>query len=704
MSNLVLNAGWLGDWFYGIWINLMLLIDNVIYVFINWMYRIFMLVAKVDIFGGGAEIEAITRRIYVIVGIAMLFIFAYNLILLIINPEGKQLGNMAKVVQRAIISIILVTLLPLLFSYLTTIQNHVLESNVIGQIILGTSSDADIQTTNKKAGVKAALDIFSAFYHPKGQTYNTCKSNSGAHELCDEYVSAFDTAYQNDDISTFIWDDDLKDGAKEDKMEYNWIISTAAGVFALWMFVSFALDIGVRVGKMAFYELISPIPVMMRILPNDKMFDKWFKGITSTFISLFVRLAVIYFCMYAITLVPEILTNMWASNGDNLVLLALANVVVILGILKFAQEAPKLISDLFGGSGDLKFGITSKVKDNKLAMGAMGAIGAGFGGMTGNAWNSWKTMGKGKGFKHNAGALFGGVTSGIGGLAGGVRRGATSGYKATTFEGLGDGITQSKQDTYTARDRRDENQAKNRAAGTIKGKEVPVISGALGGIKRHTGDAWKTSVKWMAGEDEGASPRAQAYDRSKAANAPLRSDTYTAGKGYTSKEQLQEWINALRQGGHIQFGDSWYGGSKDVKKIQSAIESLTSAVKSQNREVQIKNYKDKSYVFEGHLAQLRKEINRDRGLYSESVENLLASKLEAAAKKATPEVKTILDNLVVGGKVQMDNIDKMLNMNKSQIESSTDAQRMAIAIFSDEFNTVMGQASTRNAIDKKDKK
>ena len=162
MNNLILSAGiWttVGDWIKNLLISLGLLIDNVIYLFINWMYRIFMMISKIDIFKDGTQIEAIATRLYVIVGIAMLFIFAYNLTLLIINPEGKQLGDMGKVVKNAIISIILVTLLPLIFTFLTTLQNHILETNVIGHIILGTSSESEMEQTNKSAGIDTALTI-----------------------------------------------------------------------------------------------------------------------------------------------------------------------------------------------------------------------------------------------------------------------------------------------------------------------------------------------------------------------------------------------------------------------------------------------------------------------------------------------------------------------------------------------------------------
>lgn len=410
MSNFVFFSG-ISDWFYEIWIGLWLLIDQVVYSFINWVYRVFILVAKVDIFGGGEQIKAIASRIYIIVGIAMLFIFAYNLILLVINPEGKQLGDMGKIVKNAIISIVMVTLLPTIFSYLTTVQVHIIDSNVIAQIILGTSNDSDIQTTNKRAGVEAAMTIFSAFYHPEGQSVSTCKiiaedETYKAHndyDICETYYNAYKSGIENEAISSFVLNSELKDATIDEKMEYNWILSTVAGIVALWMFISFALDVGVRVGKIAFYELISPIPVMMRILPNDKMYDKWLKGFISAYISLFIRLIIIYFCMYAITLVPDIVSNLWASYpGESPMLLLLAQVVIILGILLFAKDAPKLISDLFGGSGDLKFGIKDKYKSaaapvGRLAdMGRSGVYSKLYGGENGTGGSFWAGAWRGR--------------------------------------------------------------------------------------------------------------------------------------------------------------------------------------------------------------------------------------------------------------------------------------------------------------------
>ena len=61
----------------------------------------------------------------------------------------------------------------------------------------------------------------------------------------------------------------------------------------------------------------------------------------------------------------------------------LAKVVLILGILKFAQDAPALIKDFFGNSGNFSLKSPKKqLEENKLAMGAIGAARGTIGGAT----------------------------------------------------------------------------------------------------------------------------------------------------------------------------------------------------------------------------------------------------------------------------------------------------------------------------------
>ena len=91
---------WLWEAINGLW----LMLCQWIYIGINWFYQVFEKIASVNLFSTEVFKE-ITSRIYVVMGIAMLFIFAYNLVLMIINPEDKKgSGAMGKVVKETMIS------------------------------------------------------------------------------------------------------------------------------------------------------------------------------------------------------------------------------------------------------------------------------------------------------------------------------------------------------------------------------------------------------------------------------------------------------------------------------------------------------------------------------------------------------------------------------------------------------------------------
>ena len=141
------------DWIYNILNTIWLLICEGIYIFIGLLYQVFQKVASVNLFS--QEIfEEFTGRMYLVIGIAMLFIFAYNIILAIVNPDGKDKGttNLAKSVKQTVISLVLVVLLPTIFNWLYVFQTHVLESNIIGTIILGGVGSTSGNSSNCAQG------------------------------------------------------------------------------------------------------------------------------------------------------------------------------------------------------------------------------------------------------------------------------------------------------------------------------------------------------------------------------------------------------------------------------------------------------------------------------------------------------------------------------------------------------------------------
>ncbi len=389
------------NYFEKVWISLWLLIDQIVYGIMSLVYQVFYMITEVNLFNNSGAIGEITERIYVVFGVVMLFVFAYNILLLIANPDklsGKDNG-MTRLIRDTVISIVLVALLPTIFDAMYAVQHRVLETNIIGNIILGgtsvggQTSDSPRQQV-KDAGAKVATTIFSTFYHPiKNEggeeidyTPADCRNDSSVHSLCETYISAIDNANNSGRPTVLIRNKTLNDNIPKDNMKYMYIVSTLCGALAVYLFVSFALDVGLRAVKLAVLQVVAPVPIMLRITkPTGGIFSKWFKEIKETYISLFVRLAIIYFAMFTIDLVISYYDagSLFEEYGVGMVSI-LAELVLILSILAFAKDAPKLLKNLTGGAGGVEWNIKKKLNSDtyeygRRAMGAAGTVGRNLG-------------------------------------------------------------------------------------------------------------------------------------------------------------------------------------------------------------------------------------------------------------------------------------------------------------------------------------
>lgn len=523
--NLFMVGGFLkfvSDAWMGIWI----VINQMLYSIIELLYRVFVAVANVNLFDKDI-FDSFTNRMYIVIAMAMVFIFAYNLILMIINPEDKKgTGQATKLVKETIISLVLVILLPTIFSYMAIFQKDVIDSQIITKIILGNGSETedtlqcdfskyssldkwydnavdnlndackDYNKLNKsKQGAYLMTPTFlNAFFYPTRFSLNTCatfieecdgeelencSSNTISDKtynkkVCGMFFYGFKMSQYTGSLDYLIGNDELTDIVNEDDNEvlnFNYIFAVVGGIIALIMFASYTIMIGVRVAKLGFLQLIAPIPVMMRIIPKQKeaIFDKWFKELKNTYLDVFMRLIIINFALYAISLVPDVIDNLGGGGEDSLPVVLLAKAVVILGILQFGKEAPGLFKEFFGGSGN--FGIkkgfdTWKSTGSKVAGMGAAAIGAGVVGATRNVVNG---KGVGKAF------------SGIGGFASGLVRGAKNGYK--------NGLSNTKTTVSNVANDVQAQATKHRATrlnGAINGKPIPIVSGVVGAAK----NAW----------------------------------------------------------------------------------------------------------------------------------------------------------------------------------------------------------------------
>ena len=318
------------------------LLDRVVYSILAVTYRIWVGITKLDLFGGseaGEQIyDAFTGRIYTIISIVMIFIFAYRLILYILDPDGKYTSKLKEnggtLIKRTILSVVLVIVAPIIFKYMSAFQYHVVANNTIPNIVLGTEGGNRYLDNGKQL----AMITLMSFYHPNGTTYNTFVHNVVAGEdgnivsVCNEIIVPADQlgdgckdGTANPNICSS-WRDSMYEWCSDesaitpvkiinnkevrkviddaDGTEYMWIVCTAGGCLVIYFLVAYCISIGTRAVRLGFLEIIAPIPIMLRMFDPDKNFAPWMKEMKKTYLELFIRIAVISFVIYMCTLVP----------------------------------------------------------------------------------------------------------------------------------------------------------------------------------------------------------------------------------------------------------------------------------------------------------------------------------------------------------------------------------------------------------------
>lgn len=316
---------------------------------------------------------------------------------------------------------------------------------------------------NKTVGDQIATLTFNAFYFPAhgdcseeikntkemnidvtneseieiAEITETCSTSFSGETVASSYVKGM--AFN--DISTVLFENDVIndqvtiDGNKKFSMKYMVLISTIAGIVLLLIFINFCIEVAVRTIKLGFLELMAPIPIISYIDPKSAesgLFSKWLKMCVTTYLSLFIRLAAIYFAIFAI---GEI-----TSGGINLTSSPLVTVFLILGALIFANQLPKMIEELvpsLKGSGTFSLNPMKTIGQSALATAAVAAPAAALGSMAANTYSAYRNAERGvDGRITHPGATFKkAIASGAGGaLAGGVgglRAGMASGGKGT---------------------------------------------------------------------------------------------------------------------------------------------------------------------------------------------------------------------------------------------------------------------------------
>ena len=428
--------------------TLMFFLDNIIYGLIPQIYRLFVYLSQINLFSDdpSSPIQRLVSHIYVLLGIFMLFKVSFSLIQYIVDPNAFRDSSkgMGKLITNVLMALVLLVTVPSIFSFAMRLQTEIIQSNAIGQLIMGSTAgvvdiNGDGSATISDEGVQQmATDLqfmlYGAFYSLNTNVITECNGTSGVFgsvdmastpgclsalqsKLPDDATSNGVTLYSffkhtpsnsTDDNGNPVEENCNADGVCDDRnfshfdkllwwkedgeyvINYLPFISAAAGVYVVFLLISFCVDIAVRAIKLCFLQMVAPIAIVSYIDPKETISNgklhNWIKECGTTYLSLFLRLATIFLVMFVISMISSTLL----SNGQSEQYISglpqdtsyniWIYLFLVIGAFMFAKQVPKIIESIFGikGSGELNL---NPFKNTGLAAITGGVVGAGVGGI-----------------------------------------------------------------------------------------------------------------------------------------------------------------------------------------------------------------------------------------------------------------------------------------------------------------------------------
>lgn len=372
-----------GDVFNIIWSVL----NAIIYGLIIIIFRLFTNLSQLDILSAD-QTNGIYQRVTMVITIVMVFYITFEFVKYVVQPDtisDKEKG-VGKIGMRIVIAILLIAFIPTIFNLGMRLQNKILSTNVISKVILGQDS-----FDFKDAGSNFAGDVFSAFYRVD---YSKC----GSLEECQKAQNKVDEV-----IKLFKEDNGIRALGKgagsaiadvDDTIQYDGLLAVVFGAFILYVVFLYCIDLGVRYIQLIFLQIIAPIAAISYIVPQkDGMFQKWTKQVTTTYLDVFIRVAILYFMLLIVSILSNSLDFFEMSkNGTQINIFEY--LFVIAGLLIFIQRAPKLLEELLpfkGGAASIGYGFSGKSRFEpigktvgtmlKPVAGTAGLVAGGFGGL-----------------------------------------------------------------------------------------------------------------------------------------------------------------------------------------------------------------------------------------------------------------------------------------------------------------------------------
>ena len=361
-------------------------ICNAIYSLISILFDVFYSLADLRILDTryevngvwhDAPITVIYKRVTLLLGIIMVFYVTFQFIKYILEPDtfsDKEKGG-EKLVFKLIIVVVLMGTVPTIFDKAYDIQRLILNSHLIDKVLIGNTN-----SNMGSFGRNLSANVFSLFYYPDVSISEEliCEDELECQEIVKMNVGGLTRAGSMPVITTGLGE---KVSEGRYAIHFDAWFAMGVGLFLCYILVLYVIDVGVRVAQLTYLQIIAPIPIIAYLSPKkDGMFQKWVKQCVITFLDLFIRLFIIYFMLLVISNIS--ISSIGESINANVdeTTKIWVYIALILGLLLFAQKAPKLIQELFPNMGAAMGNFGFKPGDRMPVLAAKAAgIGLGMG-------------------------------------------------------------------------------------------------------------------------------------------------------------------------------------------------------------------------------------------------------------------------------------------------------------------------------------
>lgn len=383
-------------------------LDSIIYGFIGIIFSLIFSMTNLNNLSFISDIsDEIVGKVYLIIGIFMLFKLTVSLLTYLANPDqinDRELGA-GKLVTRLVTSLILLIVIPtIVFPFLHDIQIPL--ANTVGRIITGQIASIN-QNKAFEDGQNAALTLMGTFFYAD----SSCTS--------EETVSMHELGGISGIVDLVNLPCETESGTDKTRYMYNYLYgaSSVVAIVSVVLLLIIGINVAIRAFKLLVLEVLAPIPILSYINPKsskDGMFASYTKLYVSTYLDLFIQFGIFYLVLRLIAKISSInLLDVSVAGAEMLNNgLAFSFPFLFIGLLIFAIMAPKFIKKALN------------LKEGEFGTGVAGmlATGATLAGATGSAVSGFNTSAaQGHGMLRNIGA-------GLAGAIGGVTTGAKVGF------------------------------------------------------------------------------------------------------------------------------------------------------------------------------------------------------------------------------------------------------------------------------------